>query len=97
MTSLWYKEKVISSYMSDEIIYEEENGPNGEPMDEIFHVADCCRACLRIEGSLVSTINEDNDSIKYCDKLLACVSEVVGLWVINRHLFAIKWICFRFG
>lgn len=70
--------------MSNEIVYQEGNGPNGLTMDNIFHVADCCRACLRIECSLTPTIHTDNDSIKFCDKLLACVSEVVCLYT-SKH------------
>ncbi|KAK4886553.1 hypothetical protein RN001_002824 [Aquatica leii] len=48
-------------------------------MDNIFHVADCCRACLRIECSLTPTTTTDNDSVKFCDKLIACVSEVMWM------------------
>lgn len=65
--------------MSNQIVFSENNGPNGLTMDNMFHVADCCRACLRIECSLTPTITEDNDSIKFCDKLNSCVSEVVSL------------------
>lgn len=63
--------------MSNQIVFNENNSPNGLTMDNMFHVADCCRACLRIECSLTPTITEDNDSIKFCEKLNACVSEVV--------------------
>lgn len=66
--------------MSNQIIFDERNSPNGLTMDNMFHVADCCRACLRIECSLTPTITEDNDSIKFCDKLSVCVSEVVSQW-----------------
>lgn len=72
--------------MSNEIGYLNTNGPNVLTMDNIFHVADCCRACLRIECSLTPTINQDNDSIKFCDKLLACVAEVVCICLILLFL-----------
>ncbi|KAF5285974.1 hypothetical protein FQA39_LY16485 [Lamprigera yunnana] len=65
--------------MSDQLIFNERNGPHGLAMENIFHVADCCRACLRIECSLTPTTTPDNDSIKFCDKLIACVSEVIWM------------------
>lgn len=64
--------------MSAQLVYHERNSPNGLSIDNMFHVADCCRACLRIECSLTPTNASDNDSIKFCDKLIACVSEVVS-------------------
>ncbi|KAK9885611.1 hypothetical protein WA026_012375 [Henosepilachna vigintioctopunctata] len=45
-------------------------------MENVINVADCCRACLRIDCSLTSTNVQDEDSIKFCDKLLACISEI---------------------
>lgn len=65
--------------MSSQIVFQEES-PNGLSMDNIFHVADCCRACLRIECSLTATNDHDNDSVKFCDKLIACVAEVVCMF-----------------
>lgn len=59
-----------------EIVFEERIS-NGIEMENIINVADCCRACLRIDCSLTPTTVEDNDSIKFQDKLLSCVSEVV--------------------
>lgn len=47
-------------------------------MNNTVNVADCCRACLRIDCTLTSTDIQDSDSIKLFDKLLACVSEVVS-------------------
>lgn len=74
--------------MSNEIVFQENSGPNGLTMDNLFHVSDCCRACLRIECSLTPTISEDTDSIKFCDKLAACVSEVVsGYWIFQLFVF----------
>lgn len=46
-------------------------------MENVINVADCCRACLRIDCTLTPTNIQDNDSIKFCDKLFACVSEVI--------------------
>ncbi|KAJ8912885.1 hypothetical protein NQ315_011208 [Exocentrus adspersus] len=46
---------------------------------DVINVADCCRACLRIDCTLTSTSAEDNDSIKFYDKLVSCVSEVSWL------------------
>ncbi|KAL3267217.1 hypothetical protein HHI36_011352 [Cryptolaemus montrouzieri] len=45
-------------------------------MENVINVADCCRACLRIDCSLTPTNVQDEDSIKFCDKLLACISEI---------------------
>lgn len=44
-----------------------------------FPYTDCCRTCLRLEsgGTPLSTL--DTDNIKICDKLLACVSDIVRL------------------
>lgn len=63
--------------MSTQILYEERNS-DGIVMEGIANVADCCRACLRIDCSLTPTTTEDSDSIKFSDKLLSCVSEVVS-------------------
>lgn len=65
-------------FMSDQLVFHERTSPHGLTMENMFHVADCCRACLRIECSLTPTTAPDNDSIKFCDKLIACVSEVVS-------------------
>jgi KRAB domain-containing zinc finger protein len=62
--------------MSNQITFQERN-LNGIAMENIINVADCCRACLRIDCSLTPTSAQDNDSIKFCDKLLSCVSEVM--------------------
>lgn len=61
-----------------EVVFTESNNANAFTMDSIFHMADYCRACLRIECALTSTVTEDSDSVKFCDKLSACVSEVVS-------------------
>lgn len=71
--------------MSNEIVYEDTSGQNELAMD-MFQVSDCCRACLRIESPLTPTVNQDTDSIKFCDKLLACVSEVVNCLVVASIL-----------
>lgn len=63
--------------MSEEIVFQDRN-PDGITMENIINVADCCRACLRIDCSLTPTSAQDSDSIKFCDKLLSCVSEVVS-------------------
>lgn len=47
-------------------------------MNTVFQVSDCCRACLRTENTLTPTSTTDNDSIKLCDKLMSCVSEIVS-------------------
>ncbi|KAK9717956.1 Zinc-finger associated domain (zf-AD) [Popillia japonica] len=64
--------------MSSEIVFEDRSDLNVLTMD-MFDLADCCRACLRIECSLTATNSSDNDSIKLCDKLAACVSEIMWL------------------
>lgn len=46
---------------------------------DVINVADCCRACLRIDCTLTPTSAQDNDSIKFYDKLVSCVAEVVGV------------------
>lgn len=65
--------------MSSQVVFTQSNIPNAFTMDTIFHMADCCRACLRVECSLTPTVAEDNDSVKFCDKLSACVTEVVSV------------------
>lgn len=65
--------------MSRQIIFTQRSSSNALIMENIFQMADCCRTCLRMEGSLTPTVTEDNDSIKFCDKLSACVSEVVNI------------------
>lgn len=50
-------------------------------MNNVYEVTDCCRACLRAESTLTPTTTMDNDSIKLCDKLFCCVSEIVGVLV----------------
>lgn len=77
--------------MTTENPFQIKNIPNDVlVMDNSFNVADCCRACLRIDCSLTPTSAQDpNDSIKFCDKLLACVSEIVS----SHHKWAIP-ICF---
>lgn len=47
-------------------------------MNNVFHFADCCRACLKVEGTLTSTTAVDTDTIKLCDKLMCCIAEVVS-------------------
>lgn len=86
MLSTNSRNKVI--HMSSEIVFQVRNSLNVLTMDNMFHVADCCRSCLRIECSLTPTNSSDSDSIKYCDKLVACVSEVVRdkYIVINKIL-----------
>lgn len=52
---------------------------------DVINVADCCRACLRIDCTLTPTSAQDNDSVKFHDKLVSCVAEVVGvafLWYL---------------
>ncbi|KRT80807.1 zinc-finger associated domain containing protein, partial [Oryctes borbonicus] len=63
--------------MSVEIIFEEEGNENNLPPDTAFDLADSCRTCLQPECSLTPTNSEDSDSIKFCDKLAACVSEMM--------------------
>lgn len=46
-------------------------------MNTVFQVSDCCRTCLRTENTLTLTSATDNDSIKLCDKLMLCVTEIV--------------------
>lgn len=70
--------------MSSEIVFEDRSDLNVLTMD-MFDLADCCRACLRIECSLTATNSSDNDSIKLCDKLAACVSEIVSTMVLCRQ------------
>lgn len=41
-------------------------------------VSTCCRTCLKIDCSLTPTSDQDSDSLKYCDKLTACISEIVS-------------------
>lgn len=47
-------------------------------MNAIVNVTECCRACLRIDCSLTPTNSQDEDCVKFCDKLLACISEIVS-------------------
>lgn len=51
------------------------------------NVSDACRTCLRVESPLTSIIARDNDSIKLCDKLLACISDIVSNPQNNVKLF----------
>lgn len=44
----------------------------------VFQFSEACRACLRVESPLTSINARDNDSIKLCDKLIACLSEIVS-------------------
>ncbi|CAH0560206.1 unnamed protein product [Brassicogethes aeneus] len=46
-------------------------------MENVINVADCCRACLRNDCPLTPTNAQDSDSIKFCDKLFACVQEII--------------------
>lgn len=48
-------------------------------MNNIFQISECCRACLRVESPLTSVNMPDSDSIKFCDKLIACISDIVGI------------------
>ncbi|CAH1160007.1 unnamed protein product [Phaedon cochleariae] len=48
-------------------------------MENVINVADRCRACLSIDCTLTATDSPDTDSIKFFDKLSACVSEVSWL------------------
>ncbi|XP_044748091.1 gastrula zinc finger protein XlCGF57.1-like [Coccinella septempunctata] len=45
-------------------------------MCSVVNVSDCCRACLRIDCPLTPTNAQDEDCVKFCDKLLACISEI---------------------
>lgn len=45
-------------------------------MNNVVNVGDCCRACLRIDCHLTPTNAQDEDCVKFCDKLLACISEI---------------------
>lgn len=46
-------------------------------MNSIYDLAICCRACLRVESSLSSINALDNDNVKFSDKLIACISDIV--------------------
>ncbi|XP_074035272.1 uncharacterized protein isoform X2 [Leptinotarsa decemlineata] len=48
-------------------------------MSMMDKIADCCRACLKIDCKLTSIRIQDTDSIKFLDKLLVCVAEVSWL------------------
>lgn len=47
-------------------------------MNDVINAAECCRTCLRIDNTLISTSSQDSDSIKYSDKLFSCISEIVS-------------------
>lgn len=58
-------------------------------MNNVVNVGDCCRACLRIDCHLTPTNAQDEDCVKFCDKLLACISEIVSLllmWTIQLEI-----------
>lgn len=65
-------------------------------MNNIYEISNCCRACLRIESPLTSVNMPDDDSIKFCDKLIACISDIVR---ISFHLIIrlINFLYFRYG
>ncbi|KRT80182.1 zinc-finger associated domain containing protein [Oryctes borbonicus] len=60
--------------MSIEIIFGEKTDLNDPLANTVFDLADSCRTCLRHECSLTPTNSSDSDSIKFSDKLAACVS-----------------------
>lgn len=47
-------------------------------MTEAINFRDCCLTCMKIDFPLTPTSAQDNDSVKYCDKLSACISEIVS-------------------
>ncbi|KRT80259.1 zinc-finger associated domain containing protein, partial [Oryctes borbonicus] len=69
------RNKVI--HMSTQIGFEGRTRVNALSMDTMFDLADCCRTCLRLECSLTPTNSSDSDSIKFCDKLAACISGIM--------------------
>lgn len=65
-------------------------------MNNVYDLSDACRACLRVESPLTSINAQDNDSIKLCDKLMACLSDIVSC----KIRFFFDYVClflFRYG
>lgn len=52
-------------------------------MNEGENVTNCCRTCLKMDCSLISTSAEDTDSLKYCQKLSSCISEIVSTYIVS--------------
>lgn len=46
----------------------------------MYHLHQCCRACLKIECTLTHTSATDGDNIRFIDKLAACISDVVRIF-----------------
>lgn len=44
----------------------------------MFDLTEFCRICTRAERKLIDIFSEDNDSIKFSDKLTYCVADAVS-------------------
>lgn len=55
-------------------------------MNSVFQITDCCRTCMRVESALTPLDTVDSDNIKLCDKLAACVSDIVS-FLNKKHFY----------
>lgn len=69
--------------MSTSLVFEDRDAHEGLTIENTFEISEYCRACLRVDCPLTPTTSEDSDSVKICDKLHACVSEVVSVFIIS--------------